>query len=48
LIGVNDLDVFLFVVSVTQEIIESLKFVDNGKIVEIPVAKKMLALFNQN
>ncbi len=46
--GVNDLDVYLFVVSVTQEIIEALKLVENGKIVEIPVAKKMLALFNQD
>lgn len=46
--GVNDLDVYLFVVSVTQEIIEALKLVENGKIVEIPVAKKMIALFNQD
>lgn len=48
LFGVNDQDVYLFVVSVTQEIIEALKIVENGKIVEIPVAKKMLALFNQD
>jgi hypothetical protein len=40
--------VYLFVVSVAQEIIEALKLVENGKIVEIPVAKKMLALFNQD
>ena len=48
LFGVDKLDVYLYVVSGTQEIIEALKIVENDKIVEIPVAKKMLALFNQD
>ncbi|MBL7085996.1 MAG: metallophosphoesterase [Candidatus Cloacimonetes bacterium] len=45
LFKVDEKDIYLYVISSSQEIIESLKIVENGKIVEIPLRKETLSRF---
>jgi 3',5'-cyclic AMP phosphodiesterase CpdA len=47
LFGVDKLDVYVYVVSGTQEIIEAVKIVENGLITDTPVSENTIGIFNR-
>jgi len=47
LFGVDKLDVYLYVVSGSQEIIEAVKIVENGSITDVPVSENTIGIFNR-